>query len=84
MYSHFFVQMYIYMYLSLALYIPCIQRIHTFLQCEQMREEYEEDVEDWFFHHSDQALSHYLCSERVLTNGQDGKLFILILFVTLV
>ncbi|XP_074555243.1 protein canopy 4 [Halichoeres trimaculatus] len=39
-------------------------------QCETMLEEYEEVVEDWYFHHQDQRLESFLCQEHVLTASE--------------
>ncbi|CAL8376936.1 unnamed protein product [Boreogadus saida] len=36
-------------------------------QCETMLEEYEEVVEDWYFHHQDQRLERFLCQTHVLS-----------------
>ncbi|KAB1263034.1 Protein canopy-like protein 4 [Camelus dromedarius] len=40
----------------------------TFLkkQCEMMLEESEDIVEDWYFHHQEQPLQHFLCEGHVL------------------
>ncbi|KAM5228536.1 protein canopy homolog 4 isoform 1-T1 [Ctenodactylus gundi] len=40
----------------------------TFLkkQCETMLEEYEDVVGDWYFHHQEQPLQHFLCEGHVL------------------
>ncbi|KAJ0055628.1 hypothetical protein NL108_006483, partial [Boleophthalmus pectinirostris] len=35
-------------------------------QCETMLEEYEEVVEDWYFHHQDERLENFLCLNHVL------------------
>ncbi|CAN9509621.1 unnamed protein product [Ophioblennius macclurei] len=35
-------------------------------QCETMLEQYEEVVEDWYFHHQDQRLENFLCENHVL------------------
>ncbi|XP_038150781.1 protein canopy 4 isoform X1 [Cyprinodon tularosa] len=41
-------------------------------QCETMLEEYEEVVEDWYFHHQDRRLENFLCENHVLkTSKQD-------------
>ncbi|XP_028284996.1 protein canopy 4 [Parambassis ranga] len=41
-------------------------------QCETMLEEYEEVVEDWYFHHQDQRLEKFLCENHVLkTSNQE-------------
>ncbi|XP_068444168.1 protein canopy 4 [Clinocottus analis] len=35
-------------------------------QCETMLEQYEDVVEDWYFHHQDQRLENFLCQNHVL------------------
>nr|XP_046237506.1 protein canopy 4 [Scatophagus argus] len=35
-------------------------------QCETMLEQYEDVVEDWYFHHQDQRLENFLCQKHVL------------------
>lgn len=35
-------------------------------QCETMLEEFEEVVEDWYFHHQDEGLQAFLCETHVL------------------
>nr|XP_057924952.1 protein canopy 4 [Doryrhamphus excisus] len=35
-------------------------------QCETMLEQYEEVVEDWYFHHQDHELEDFLCRSHVL------------------
>ncbi|XP_014668160.1 PREDICTED: protein canopy homolog 4-like [Priapulus caudatus] len=42
--------------------------------CELMREEYEEDIENWFFYHDDEPLTKFLCSQKVLSKDEDGCL----------
>ncbi|KAF7651768.1 hypothetical protein LDENG_00105850 [Lucifuga dentata] len=39
-------------------------------QCEKMLEQYEEVVEDWYFHHQDQRLEHFLCDNHVLVTSE--------------
>ncbi|KAG7243438.1 hypothetical protein INR49_011895 [Caranx melampygus] len=39
-------------------------------QCETMLEEYEEVVEDWYFHHQDQRLENFLCESHVLKSSE--------------
>ncbi|KAK0140969.1 Protein canopy 4 [Merluccius polli] len=41
-------------------------------QCETMLEEYEEVVEDWYFHHQDQRLERFLCVTHILTTSELG------------
>jgi len=37
-------------------------------QCETLLENFEEDIEDWYFNKQDINFSEYLCKERVLRN----------------
>ncbi|XP_008139611.1 protein canopy homolog 4 isoform X1 [Eptesicus fuscus] len=48
----------------------------TFLkkQCEKMLEEFEEVVEDWYFHHQEQPLQHFLCEGHVLSASETACL----------
>ncbi|KAM4611271.1 protein canopy 4 [Polymixia lowei] len=39
-------------------------------QCETMLEQYEEVVEDWYFHHQDQRLERFLCETHVLKTAE--------------
>lgn len=39
-------------------------------QCETMLEEFEEVVEDWYFHHQDQRLENFLCESHVLKTSE--------------
>lgn len=47
----------------------------TFLpdQCETMLEEFEDVVGDWYFHHQEQPLQHFLCEDHVLRATETGK-----------
>lgn len=42
-------------------------------QCEMMLEEFEEVVEDWYFHHQDQRLERFLCQSHVLEASERGQ-----------
>ncbi|KAK1344973.1 hypothetical protein QTO34_013677 [Cnephaeus nilssonii] len=48
----------------------------TFLkkQCEKMLEEFEEVVEDWYFHHQERPLQHFLCEGHVLSASETGPI----------
>jgi len=37
-------------------------------QCESLMENYEEDIEEWYFNQQDVNFSEYLCRNRVLKN----------------
>ncbi|CAJ1086161.1 protein canopy 4 [Xyrichtys novacula] len=45
---------------------PSVEVTDMKKQCETMLEEYEEVVEDWYFHHQDQRLENFLCQDHVL------------------
>lgn len=38
-----------------------------------MLEQFEEVVEDWYFHHQDQRLENFLCQNRVLEASEQGR-----------
>lgn len=42
-------------------------------QCETMLEEFEDVVGDWYFHHQEQPLQHFLCEGHVLPAAETGK-----------
>jgi len=42
-------------------------------QCEALLENYEEDIEDWYFNNQDESFTDYLCKSRVLKTKQDAK-----------
>ncbi|KAM8779098.1 protein canopy homolog 4 isoform 2-T2 [Rhynchonycteris naso] len=48
----------------------------TFLkkQCETMLEEFEDVVGDWYFHHQEQPLQHFLCEGHVLPAAETACL----------
>ncbi|XP_063043313.1 protein canopy 4 [Engraulis encrasicolus] len=39
-------------------------------QCDTMLEEYEEVVEDWYFHHQEERLERFLCESHVLKSSE--------------
>ncbi|XP_072447423.1 protein canopy 4-like [Chiloscyllium punctatum] len=41
-------------------------------QCEKMLEQYEEVVEDWYFHHQELDLERFLCMSHVLETNNQG------------
>uniref|UniRef100_W5N9H4 Canopy FGF signaling regulator 4 n=1 Tax=Lepisosteus oculatus TaxID=7918 RepID=W5N9H4_LEPOC len=43
-------------------------------QVQTMLEQYEDVVEDWYFHHQDQRLETFLCEKRVLKGSDMGCL----------
>lgn len=38
-----------------------------------MLEQFEEVVEDWYFHHQDQRLENFLCRDHVLDTSERGR-----------
>lgn len=48
----------------------------TFLkkQCETMLEEFEDVIGDWYFHHQEQPLQHFLCEGHVLPGAETACL----------
>ena len=46
---------------------PSAEVTHLKTQCEQLLEEHEEDIEDWYFKHQEkQSLEDYLCRKKAL------------------
>ncbi|EGW05041.1 Protein canopy-like 4 [Cricetulus griseus] len=43
-------------------------------QCETMLEEFEDVVGDWYFHHQEQSLQHFLCEGHVLPASETACL----------
>ena len=41
-------------------------------QCETMLEQFEEVVEDWYFHHQEERLERFLCENYVLNDSEQG------------
>lgn len=37
-----------------------------------MLEQYEDVVENWYFHHQDQRLENFLCENHVLETSEQG------------
>ncbi|XP_048885844.1 protein canopy 4 [Brienomyrus brachyistius] len=48
---------------------PSVEVADMKKQCEIMLEEYEEVVEDWYFHHQEQKLEKFLCGAHVLKDS---------------
>ncbi len=42
-------------------------------QCETMLEEYEEIVENWYFHHQEERLDRFFCANHVLSDSDQGR-----------
>lgn len=48
---------------------PSAEVTHLKTQCEQLLEQQEEAIENWYWHHQDVPLGNYLCVDRVLKKG---------------
>ena len=44
-----------------------------------MVETYEDDLTEWYWHHQKENLTNWLCIERVLDPGEEGKDFFLVI-----
>ncbi|GIY67717.1 protein canopy 4 [Caerostris extrusa] len=44
------------------------------LQCENLLEKHEADIEDWYFKHQDIPLKQFLCIDKALDKGDTGCL----------
>ncbi|XP_036404733.1 protein canopy 4 [Megalops cyprinoides] len=53
---------------------PSVEVADMKKQCETMLEEYEEVVEDWYFHNQEERLEQYLCEMHVLKASEQGCL----------
>ena len=49
-----------------------------------MVETYEDDLSEWYWHHQKENLTNWLCIERVLDPGEEGKDFFIILVSELI
>ncbi|XP_062372290.1 protein canopy 4 [Sardina pilchardus] len=49
---------------------PSVEVADMKKQCETMLEEYEEVVEDWYFHHQEERLEGFLCQKHVLKTSE--------------
>jgi len=53
---------------------PSAEITHLKMQCENLLEKHESDIENWYFHHQDIPLKEYLCIQRALQKGNTGCL----------
>jgi len=42
-------------------------------QCEALLENYEEDIEDWYFNNQEESFADFLCRKRVLKSKKEAK-----------
>ncbi|XP_012690902.1 protein canopy 4 [Clupea harengus] len=49
---------------------PSVEVSEMKKQCETMLEEYEEVVEDWYFHHQEERLERFLCENHILKSSE--------------
>uniref|UniRef100_A0A673H7T2 Protein canopy 4 n=1 Tax=Sinocyclocheilus rhinocerous TaxID=307959 RepID=A0A673H7T2_9TELE len=52
---------------------PSVEVADLKRQCETMLEEYEEIVENWYFHHQDERLDRFFCATHVLRDSDQGR-----------
>lgn len=52
---------------------PDAEVVRLKTQCENMVEEYEEDLSEWYYNHQDNNLHDWLCRSRVLRGKQKNK-----------
>ncbi|KAL9982871.1 hypothetical protein ACROYT_G004981 [Oculina patagonica] len=45
-------------------------------RCELMVETFEDDLTQWYWHHQNDNLTEWLCLERVLDPGEEGKEYV--------
>ncbi|XP_046393745.1 protein canopy 4 [Ischnura elegans] len=51
---------------------PSVEITNMKSQCEKLIEDYESDIEDWYFHHQgESSLTTYLCTNRALKDYTD-------------
>uniref|UniRef100_A0A671NK13 Protein canopy 4-like n=1 Tax=Sinocyclocheilus anshuiensis TaxID=1608454 RepID=A0A671NK13_9TELE len=48
---------------------PSVEVADLKRQCESMLEEYEEVVENWYFHHQDERFDRFFCAAHVLRDS---------------
>jgi len=53
---------------------PSAEVTHLKMQCENLLEKYESDIEDWYFNHQDVPLQHFLCVDKALRKGDTACL----------
>ena len=55
-----------------AFSFPVLKMVDNFLhfQCFNMVGDYEEDIEEWYFHHQDHDLKDFLCQQRILKHAE--------------
>ena len=53
---------------------PSAEVTNLKMQCENLLEKHEADIEDWYFHHQDIPLKEFLCVQKALHKGDTGCL----------
>ena len=49
----------------------CVENL--LLQCFKLAEDYEEDIEEWYYNRQDQNLAKYICRDRYLVGKDQSK-----------
>ncbi|KAF8566803.1 hypothetical protein P879_07760 [Paragonimus westermani] len=53
---------------------PSVEITSLYKQCVDMISDFEDELEDWFYHHQEDDLLLYFCRERVLKKSDQGCL----------
>ncbi|XP_067117714.1 protein canopy 4 [Osmerus mordax] len=53
---------------------PSVEVMDMKKQCETMLEQFEEVVDDWYFHHQEERLERFLCENYVLNDSEQDCL----------
>lgn len=53
---------------------PSAEVTNLKMQCENLLEKYEADIEDWYFNHQDIPLKNFLCIDKALQKGDTNCL----------
>ncbi|KFM67118.1 Protein canopy 4, partial [Stegodyphus mimosarum] len=53
---------------------PSAEVTNLKMQCENLLEKHEADIEDWYFNHQDIPLKQFLCIDKALNKGDTGCL----------
>ncbi|KAF5397289.1 hypothetical protein PHET_09237 [Paragonimus heterotremus] len=53
---------------------PSVEITSLYKQCVNMISDFEDELEDWFYHHQEDDLLRYFCRERVLKKSDQACL----------
>ncbi len=55
--------------------ISIVKCMFIFVQCFNLAEKMEEDIDEWYYNNQDQPIMNYICRDRVLKN-KDKSMYI--------